>query len=67
MPQVARVRDQVEEPVTDPQRILGTRGHLHQVDVHVQDARVGAGIVAGQCPRVNQSCACAEDVVTSRA
>ena len=38
--QVARVRDQPSQPVGDRKGLLRRRRHLHQVDVHVQYARV---------------------------
>ncbi|OPZ50356.1 MAG: hypothetical protein BWY91_02869 [bacterium ADurb.BinA028] len=38
--QMPRVRHQSSEQVRDRQRPLGGRRHLHQVDVHVQEARM---------------------------
>ena len=48
--QVPGVGDQSAEPVGNHQALLRRGGHLHQVDVHVQQARVPQGRRVGQCP-----------------
>ena len=50
MPQMARIRHQVAQPLPGPQRVLGSGGHLHQVDIHVQDPGMRPASVAGQRP-----------------
>ncbi len=46
--EVPGVRHQAAQPVRDGQRRLGCRGHLHQVDVHVDHPRVLASGGGGE-------------------
>ena len=48
VPQVPGVGDEVAKQVGGEERILWPRRHLHQVDVHVQDARMSAALGAGK-------------------